>query len=88
MSHAGGGYGYLQVTAGSGFTNFIGKVLHSVDASVWVDLVVFTDTLTDFNTAQRIATATVTTQVRRYRAFEGDVTGTGSITVFGGFARG
>jgi hypothetical protein len=88
VSRARGGYGYLQVTAGSGFTNFVGTIKHSVDGSVWATLVTFADTLTDFSTAQRVATAAVTTQVRRYLSFFGDVTGSGSTTVFAGFARG
>ena len=88
VSRAGGGVGYLQVVAGATFTNFVGTIRHSVDNSTWADLVVFADTLTDFSTAQRVATALVTTQVRRYLAFKGDVTGAGSITCFAGFARG
>ncbi len=88
VSRAGGGVGYLQVLAGSGFTNFVGTVRHSVDNSVWADLVVFTDTEAVFNAKERKATAAVTTVVRRYLAFKGDVTGVGTITVFAGFARG
>jgi hypothetical protein len=87
VSRARGGYGYLQVTAGSGFTNFVGTIKHSVDGSTWATLVTFADTLTDFSTAQRVATATTTTQVRRYLSFDGNTTGSGSITVFAGFAR-
>lgn len=88
VERATGGYGYLQVTAGSGFTNFIGKIKHSADDSVLADLVTFADTLTDYSTAQRVATATATTRVRRYLYFDGNVTGVGSLTVFAGFARG
>ena len=88
VQRAKGGAGYLQVTAGATFTNFVGKVQHSVDNSSWADLVTFADTTTDFSTAQRVATATATTAVRRYLAFDGNVTGAGSITVFAGFARG
>ena len=88
VQRAKGGAGYLQVTDGATVTNFVGTVRHSVDNSSWADLVVFTDTTTDFDTAQRVATATTTTAVRRYLAFKGDVTGSGSITVFAGFARG
>lgn len=88
VQRAKGGSGFLQVTAGATFTNFVGTVRHSVDNANWADLVVFTDTTTDFSTAQRVATATTTTAVRRYLAFKGDVTGAGSITVFAGFARG
>lgn len=88
VSRAGGGVGYQQITAGSGFTNFVGKIQHSVDASTWADLITFADTTTDYNNAQRIATATTTTTVRRYLAFVGNVTGSGSLTVFAGFCRG
>jgi hypothetical protein len=88
VSRAGGGVGHLQITAGSGFTNFVGKVVHSVDGSTWADLITFADTTTNYHAAQRVATALTTTVVRRYLAFDGNVTGSGSLTVFGGFARG
>ena len=88
VSQPTGGAGYLQVTAGATFTNFVGRIDHSVNASTWATLVTFADTTTDRDTAQRVATATATTQVRRYLAFYGDVTGAGSITVFAGFGRG
>lgn len=88
VSQPTGGAGYLQVTAGSGFTNFVGTIKHSVDASTWADLVTFADTLVDYSTAQRVATALATTQVRRYLSFYGNVTGAGSLTVFAGFCRG
>jgi hypothetical protein len=88
VSRATGGAGYCQVTAGATFTNFVGTIKHSVDASTWATLITFADTTTDRDTAQRVATATTTTQVRRYLAFYGDVTGAGSITVFAGFGRG
>ena len=91
VSRERGGVGYLQVTAGSGFTNFVGTIQHNVDATNsggWSDLVTFADTTTDYSTAQRVATATTTTQVHRYLRFNGNVTGSGSLTVFAGFARG
>jgi len=88
VSQPTGGAGYLQVTAGSGVTNYVGKIKHSVDGTVWVDLVTFADTTTDYSTAQRVATATPTTQVRRYLAVYDDVTGAGSLTRFMGFGRG
>ena len=88
VSKATGGAGYLQITAGSGFTNFVGTIKHAVDGSTWVDLVTFADTTTDYTTAQRVATALTTTQVRRYLSFFGNVTGAGSLTVFAGFGRG
>ena len=88
VSQPTGGAGYLQITAGSGFTGYVGKIKHSVDGSVWADLVTFADTTTDYSTAQRVATATATTQVRRYLAVYDDVTGAGSLTRFVGCARG
>lgn len=88
VSWAGGGYGYMQLTARSGLTGNIGKIVHSVDASTWADLVTFADTGSSAHGKERKATSTSTTQVRRYLAWVGDVTGSGSVTVFGGFARG
>lgn len=88
VSWAGGGYGFQQVTARSGITANVGKIVHSVDASVWEDLITFTDTGSGANVAERKATATAVVQVRRYLAWVGDLTTAGSITVFGGFARG
>lgn len=91
VSRAKGGYGYQQVTQGSGFTNYVGKIRHAVDNSTWADLVTFADTLVDYHNGQRVATATATTQVRRYLSWSGDVTGAVGATpfhVFGGFARG
>lgn len=88
VQRAKGGAGYLQVTDGATFTNFVAKVRHAVDGSTWADLVTFADTLEDYDTAQRVATATTTTAVRRYLSVDGNVTGAGSITAFIGFARG
>jgi hypothetical protein len=91
VSRATGGYGYHQVTQGSGFTAFVGKVRHSVNNSTWNDLVTFTDTATSYHAVERKATATTTTQVARYLAYKGTVTGSVGATpfkVFGGFCRG
>lgn len=87
-SWAGGGYGYQQVTARSGVTGNIGKIRHSVDNVVWADLITFTDTAASAHAKERKQTATATTVVRRYLSWSGDLTTAGSITVFGGFARG
>jgi hypothetical protein len=78
-----GGAGHLQVTAYSGLTGVVAKVQHSVDNSVWVDLVTFTN-VTSAPNAQRIA---VSGTVNRWLRSIGTVTGTGSITVMSGFAR-
>jgi hypothetical protein len=88
VSWAGGGYGYQQVTARSGITANVGKIVHSVDGSTWADLVTFADTASGANVAERVATATPTTQVRRYLAHDGTLTTAGSTTVFSGFKRG
>jgi hypothetical protein len=78
-----GGAGYLQVSAFSGFTGFIGKVRSSADDITYADLITFTN-VTAGPTAER---KTVAGTVDRYLCFDGDVTGVGSITVFAGFAR-
>ncbi len=78
-----GGVGYLQVTDGSGFTNFVGKVRDSPDDSTWADLATFTDSVLD-PFAERITASGV---VDRYLAFDGNVTGSGTVTAFCGFSR-
>ena len=78
-----GGVGYLQVTDGSGFTNFVGTIRDSPDDITYTDLIAFTDSVLD-PFAQR---ATVAGVVDRYLSFTGNVTGTGTITVFAGFSR-
>jgi hypothetical protein len=82
-SSADGGVGYLHVSAASGFTNFVGKIRDSADDSTFADLITFTDDV-DAPFAERIEVAGT---VDRYLSFTGTVTGTGSITVFAGFAR-
>lgn len=88
VSRAGGGSGYQQLLGGAALTAFVGTLKHSVDASTWADLVTFADTATDYHDAQRVATATPTTQVRRYLAYAGDGTNWGTAKVMAGFARG
>ena len=80
---ANGGSGYLQVTAASGFTNFVGKVRDSADDVTYADLLTFADNVSA-PFAERV---TVAGTVDRYTAFDGNVTGSGSITVFAGFSR-
>lgn len=79
-----GGAAYQQVGAFSGFTGYIGKVQHSADSSTWADLATFAD-VTAARNGQRVA---VSGTVRRYTRYVVDVTGSGSLDVFGGFARG
>lgn len=78
-----GGAGYQQVSAFSGFTGFIGKIRSSADDVTYADLITFTN-VTAAPAAER---KTVAGTVDRYLCFDGDVTGTGSITPFAGFAR-
>lgn len=78
-----GAVGFLHVTACSGFSNFVGKIRDSADNSTYADLVTFADNVTD-PFAER---ATVTGTVDRYLIFDGNVTGTGSITCWSGLAR-
>lgn len=78
-----GGVGFLQVTALAGLTGFVGVIESSPDNSAWSTLISFTN-VTAAPAAQRIAVAGV---IPRYLRFRGDVTGTGTITVFAGFSR-
>jgi hypothetical protein len=79
----GGGAGYLQITDCSGFTNFVGKIRDSADDTTYADLLTFTDSVAD-PLGERV---TVAGTVDRYLSFDGNVTGTGSITAWCGFAR-
>jgi hypothetical protein len=78
-----GGVAYLHITALAGLTGFVGHIESSVDNAAWLDLVTFAN-VTAAPAAQRIAVAGV---IPRYLRFRGDVTGTGTITVFAGFSR-
>lgn len=83
-SSSAGGAGYLQVTALTGFTGFVGKIRHSADDATYADLVTFAN-VTSAPAAQRVAVAGA---VNRHLAFDGNVTGSGSIQVLAGFCRG
>jgi len=82
-SSSNGGAGYLQCTAASGFSAFVGKIRHSADDTTFADLITFTDNVTSPFAERK----TVTGTVNRYLSFTGTATGTGSITVFAGFSR-
>lgn len=82
-SSSAGGVGFMQVTAASGFSAFVGTIQHSADNISFASLIDFTD-LTAVGAERKEVSGTV----NRYTAFSGNVTGTGSITVFAGFARG
>lgn len=80
-----GGAGIQAISAFSGFTGFVGKIRHSADDTTYADLVTFTN-VTSAPAAERVAVVAGTT-VNRYLSFNGDVTGSGSITPFAGFSR-
>lgn len=84
-----GGVGYLQVTAYSGSTGFVDKIMHSADDVTYAALVTFADlgavyTPGSTNMKQRIS---VLGFVDRYLSNLGTLTGAGSVTAFSGFAR-
>jgi hypothetical protein len=78
-----GAAGYQEVTAFSGFTGYVGKLRDSPDNVTFADLLTFAN-VTSAPNAQRI---TVTGTVDRYVVHNGDVTGTGSVTVMSMVAR-
>jgi hypothetical protein len=67
----------IHVTAYTGLTSAALKIQHSVDNSVWADLVAFTNVTA--LTQQRVSVPNGTT-VNRYIRVVTDVTGTGSVT--------
>lgn len=77
-----GGIGYLQVSAYSGFTGVLHKIVHSPDDTVYATLVTFANI-----TAIGKERVEVSGTVDRYLSSNIDVTGAGSITPFMGFAR-
>lgn len=79
----GGAAGFLQVTAASGFTNFVAKIRDSADNVTYADLITFADNVV----APFAERATVAGVVDRYLIVDGNVTGTGSITAFVGLSR-
>src|SRR6185436_342792 len=78
-----GASGYQEVTAFSGFTGYVGKLRDSPDNVTYADLLTFAN-VTAAPNAQRVTVAGV---VDRYVCHDGDVTGSGSVTVFSGVAR-
>jgi hypothetical protein len=77
-STANGAIGFLHVTECSGLTNFVGKLRDSPDNSTFADLVTFSDNVS----APFAETVSVSGAVDRYVAFDGNVTGTGSLVPF------
>lgn len=82
----GGGVGYQHVTDYTGFTKFVGQIMHSPDDSTYASLIAFTDLASVHNPA--VERKSVAGDVDRYLSFNGDITGSGTVTVFCGFARG
>lgn len=80
-----GGVGYLQVTAKTGFTGFVNSIMHSPDDSAYAALIAFTDLAAVDGPAKERKTVAGT--IDRYLSNAGNVTGTGSVTVFCGFCR-
>jgi hypothetical protein len=78
-----GGVGYLAVSAASGFTNFVGTLEHSDDDLSYSTLLTFADNVT----APFAERKTWTGSTKRYVRFNGNITGSGSITPFAGFKR-
>jgi hypothetical protein len=79
-----GAYGFLQVSACSGFTNFVGTFQDSADNATYATLIAMTDNVTaPYAEAKTNGAETV----NRYVAFDGNVTGTGSITLMAGIVR-
>jgi len=79
----GGGAAFQQVTALTGFTGYVGKVRDSADDVTYADLATFAN-VTSAPSSERVV---VSGTVDRYLAVDGNVTGSGSITAFIGFAR-
>ena len=80
-----GGSGIQATSAMSGLTGFVGTYRHSVDDTTYVDLVSHTN-VTSAPAAERVTVAAGTT-VHEFLCFNGDVTGSGSITSGAGFTR-
>jgi hypothetical protein len=78
-----GGVGYQFISAMNGFSGFVGKIRSSPDDVTYADLISFTNQ-TAAPAAERL---TVAGTIDRYLCFNGDVTGSGSITPFVGFKR-
>ena len=82
-STSGGGVGYLQCTAATGFSAFTGQLKESSDDVTYAAFINFS-TSVSAPFAERLE---MSGTVQRYVAFTGSVTGSGSITVFCGFSR-
>jgi hypothetical protein len=79
-----GAYFFQQVSACTGFTNFVGTFQDSADNVTYATLKAMTDNVTA-PYAEALTNGAET--VNRYVAFDGNVTGTGSITMMAGITR-
>ena len=77
-SSSGGAVAHQQVFTLTGFSAYVGTVRDSPNDSAWSDLIVFDDEGTTIG-AQR---KTVAGTVDRYLSYAGNVTGTGTVSVF------
>lgn len=77
-----GGIGYLHITAYSGFTSVVNKIMHSPDDITYAALITFAT-----NTAVGKERKTSAGLVDRYLSSQGTVSGAGSITLFEAFSR-
>lgn len=78
-----GGVGYQEVSELTGLTGFVGIIQHSTDDVTFSTLLTFAN-VTAAPAAERV---TVTGTVHRFLAYDGNVTGAGTLTPFVGFAR-
>ena len=83
-SSASGGVGYLSVSQMAGLTGFVGTIEGSGDNASWTAL---GPTFANITAAPAVHRLVFAGAVPRYLRFRGDVTGTGTVTSFVGFAR-
>ena len=84
VTSANGGAGYQLVSALSGITGFVGKIQGSPDDVTYTDLLSFSN-ISTAHVAERV---TVAGAIPRFLSYVGTFTGSGSISVLVGFARG
>lgn len=80
---SGGAVGYQQVSEFTGFTGFVGKLRDSPDNVTYADLITFAN-VTTAPVAERQVVAGV---IDRWLSYDGNVTGSGTITPFAGLSR-
>ncbi len=78
-----GGAGYQHVTACTGFTNFVGKIKDSPDDVTYTDVITFADNVV----APFAERKTYAGTLNRYVCYDGNITGSGSISAWAGIAR-